>query len=181
MTHEREVAGLGWRTILVPTDFSECARDALELATKLAALHGAKVVLLHAIELGGGLTPATLVQPDGAALPLTVEEYTRGAMLEGLAELTEPYRERGVRYEYRVEYGPAPENILDAVAAVGADLIVVGTHGRTGFAHLVLGSVAERVVRHARVPVLTVRRPDTPRGKTSRPSPERALDDESAG
>ena len=81
-----------------------------------------------------------------------------GAAQEKLAEIAAALSERGLKVETKAIEGYPPEVIVDEAAAIGADLIAMGTHGRTGLAHLFLGSTAERVVQHAGCPVLTLRR-----------------------
>lgn len=168
-----------WRTILVPTDFSDCSDAALILASRLAAIQDAKIVLLHASELAGGIEPSMLVHPDGQAEPVTAERFLRASAEERLRAQAERCGGE-VPIALRVELGPPDETILRVAHGAGADVIIMGTHGRTGLAHLIVGSVAERVVRTSPVAVLTVRRPDaTPHD--ARTKAERDLEDETAG
>jgi nucleotide-binding universal stress UspA family protein len=132
-----------FRTILVPHDFSAHANRALELAASLAGADG-RLIVLHVV--------ATL--PEGAnrvARQVLVEERRRLARL--VARVTAARGAPAV--EYRVEAGDPYRHIADA--ARDADSVVMSTLGRTGLPHLVIGSVAEKVVRHASVPVLTIR------------------------
>ncbi len=147
-----------WKTLLVPTDFSEGARVALRLAAEVARVHGAKLVLLHVAELLPGITPDTVIQPEGAGAPTRVEDFTR-LQAQGWMDQDRAIAATGVEVVTDVVLGPAIQSILEAAAKHGADLIVMGTHGRTGLAHFMLGSVTERVVRQSPVPVLTVRAP----------------------
>jgi nucleotide-binding universal stress UspA family protein len=137
--------------IVVAHDFSGCARTAVRLAAALAKRRGTPLLLLHAV------VPPAL---DLAALPVGTtpweEDLSRSAQAE-IEQEAEPLRRRGVAVETRVAFGPAARAILDLAAEVKASLIVVGTHGRKGAAHLLLGSVAERVVRAAPCPVLVTR------------------------
>jgi nucleotide-binding universal stress UspA family protein len=142
------------RTILVPTDFS---RDA-ELATAAANrffgedFEGARLVLVHAYHLPFEYTAY-------GTIPTSVD-YTKdveGSAEERLAETAAGLADLGPEIETRAVEGYPPDVIVEAAESVGADLIAMGTHGRTGLAHLFLGSTAERVVQHARCPVLTVR------------------------
>jgi universal stress protein A len=168
-----------WQTILVPTDFSECSDAALTLAGRLAGIHEAKLVLLHASELTGGIEPSMIVHPDGESRPVTAERFLRTSAEEKLR--AQAARCLGdVPVHLRVELGRPDESILRVAHGVGADVIVMGTHGRSGLAHLLVGSVAERVVRASPIAVVTVRRPDaTPHD--SRTNAERDLEDETAG
>lgn len=149
-----------WKTILVPTDFSEGARAALRIASDLALAHTAKLVILHVTELPPGLDTGTMIAPAPGGIPLTVVDFAREQAVAWMQQDREKHVSPEVEAVVRIEVGAAVDTVLAAADEVGADLIVVGTHGRTGFAHLVLGSVAERIVRRARVPVLTVRRPE---------------------
>lgn len=149
-----------WKTILVPTDFSEGARAALRIASDLALAHAAKLVILHVTELPPGLDTGTMIAPAPGGIPLTVVDFAREQAVAWMQQDREKHVSPEVEAVARIEVGAAVDTVLAAADEVGADLIVVGTHGRTGFAHLVLGSVAERIVRRARVPVLTVRRPE---------------------
>jgi nucleotide-binding universal stress UspA family protein len=143
------------RTILVPVDFSAGAEAAVEWAQAIAARFGATLVLLHVVDT----TANALVGAPGGALapPPTLYEELREEARRALAELGE--RTPGARTVLRE--GVPRSEILAVAKEVGADLIVMGTHGRTGLAHLLFGSVAEHVVRHAPVPVFTVRRPES--------------------
>jgi len=141
-----------FRKILVPTDFSEPSQAAINLAIDLARQLDAELELFHAQEL-----PAYIF-PDGV-MPISPElvadlERTSHAELERLAARA---REAGVRASTASAVGAHDAEILRRASESGADLIVMGTHGRTGFRHVLLGSVAERVVRRAPCPVLTVR------------------------
>jgi nucleotide-binding universal stress UspA family protein len=145
------------RTILVATDFSEHADQALEYAAGLAARLDATLHVLHAIalpkigapEMGIGYSAATLE-------PIT--DRARCALEERVAR----YVDRVTLAPPRLEVGD-PRDIIDHVAeAIGADLIVLGTHGRRGLRRILLGSVAESVVRTAPCPVLTIRPRRTP-------------------
>jgi nucleotide-binding universal stress UspA family protein len=138
------------RTILHPTDFSEYSRSALQLATALARDHGAKLLILHV-----GETP--LVVYGEGVLPVDT-----GAYAQELQEKVEQIRppDPQVAVEHRLVMAPEPVSEILAVAAEeGCDLIVLGTHGRTGLRRVLMGSVAEQVVRKAPCPVLTVKVP----------------------
>lgn len=139
------------KTILVPTDFGDASDGALAYAVELARALGAQVVLMHSFEI-----PAVGF-PDGA-LVATAEMTTRvleGAQI-GLDRQKEYYDGQGVTLRTVVKQGDAWRTVLATADEVGAELIVMGTHGRKGLPRALLGSVAEKVVRTARVPVLTV-------------------------
>ncbi len=140
------------RKILTATDFSPTSAAALEWATLLAKTHGASIVLVHA--LAPPIPPAA--SPDFVALPPDFQEQYRLAALQRLTETAERVRTRGVSVTQDLDVGPSAPTILDLATKHGVDLIVVGTHGLTGFRHLLLGSTAEKIVQGAAVPVLTV-------------------------
>ena len=143
------------KTILVPSDFSECSDEALLYGLELARRFGARLHLLHVVQ-----DPAT--QPwaaEGFALPLfdVVEEWQKQAERKLHAAVPDADRDRvTVASVVATPYAA----ILAYAAAHEVDLIVMGTHGRSGVSHMLLGSIAERVVRRAPCPVLTVRRPE---------------------
>ena len=140
------------RTILVPTDFSEHADHALEYAAGLAARLDAKVHLIHAITI-----PSAGMPEMGIAYgALSIETLTKQAQA-ALDAREARYRDRITLAPVRLEVGDARDVIDRAAADVGADLIVMGTHGRRGIRRMLLGSVAESVVRSAPCPVLTIR------------------------
>src|SRR5262245_20142144 len=128
-------------TILHPTDFSTYSEHALRFACALARDYGARLVVLHAA------VPPTVVYGEGIVPgdPVTAEREAR----DELNRLAVP---AGVRAERRFEEGDAAPTILRAAKELPADLIVLGTHGRTGLARLLMGSVAELVVRRAGCP-----------------------------
>jgi nucleotide-binding universal stress UspA family protein len=148
-----------FRRILVPYDFSEHASRALVLAGELAREHRGRLVVLHVI---APYHPVTGLPEEGMAMiperDLVAGERRR---LEALVARVLDDRPR-VRADCRVVIGDPFHRITDAARHV--DTIVMATAGRTGLAHLLIGSVAEKVVRHAPVPVLTVR-PDGARAK----------------
>ena len=136
------------RHILAPTDFSEHSKRAVTYAFELAQKVGAKLSLLHVIEV-----PAYAIE---VALPL--EELERDARRE-LAHQFPEADATHVAATRLVELGVPSQRILETATAEQVDLIVMATRGRTSLGHLVMGSVAERVVRLAPCPVLTIRPP----------------------
>lgn len=141
--------------ILVPTDFSPPSDAALDYARMLAMKFGSALQLLHVIDDPTGTAEFV---PDGFALP-TAE--IRSGLVEHARTRLETAMSAGERGRYHVHtetlFGTPAQTIVDYATATGAGLIVMGTHGRTGLAHLLMGSVAEHVVRTAPCPVLTVR------------------------
>ncbi len=142
-----------FNTILVPTDFSRDAATAYLAAFGLLGSEpSAKIVLLHVYHLPYEYTAY-------GTIPTSLDYFkdVQGAAEERLAALAEELRQKGFTVEAVAREGFPPEVILAEAEAADADLIAMGTHGRTGLAHLVLGSTAERVVQRAGCPVLTVR------------------------
>jgi nucleotide-binding universal stress UspA family protein len=145
---EREHVGL----LLVPTDFSPGAEPALRWAATLADASRAEILLLHVLDF---LTPAL-----AAATPETgvwIDDQMMQGVRREASEAMARQAARLPRVRTVIREGMPRSVILEVATEAGADLIVMGTHGRTGLAHMVLGSVAEHVVRHSSIPVLTVR------------------------
>jgi nucleotide-binding universal stress UspA family protein len=139
--------------ILVPTDFSSAADQALERAAQLARLTGAELHLLHAYEL-----PTMIGAVDvPLALPQEFFDRIREAAQIQLEERVRKLTTGGLTALGHLTQDTPSRAILDSAAKVGSDLIVMGTHGRTGMKHVLLGSVAERTVRLASCPVMTVK------------------------
>jgi nucleotide-binding universal stress UspA family protein len=139
------------RTILYPTDFSENSRPALELACALARERGGRLVILHVV-------PSPLTMLGGTcAVPPAPEELDLDAQKCQLAAV-QPVGVT-IPVERRLMVGDPVEVILKTAEETGCGLIVLGTHGRTGLGRLLMGSVAEQVVRKAVCPVLTVKQP----------------------
>jgi nucleotide-binding universal stress UspA family protein len=142
------------RRILHATDFSPASRRALGMATALARLEGGTLLLLHV------LTPPSPFLAGSGPRPVSYLDLLAAARREGrrrLAALAARLRGAGVRVQARLVEGGAAERILSIARGWRADVIVIGTHGRTGVRHFLMGSVAEHVVRRASRPVLTVR------------------------
>lgn len=143
--------------LLVPVDFSECAPSLLSEAIRFARAFGGRLLLLHASETPTGLALTSTVQPMGESAPATVAALLRRDAEAHLAPLLASAEARGVSAEARVVFGHPAATILEVATREGVDMIVMGTHGRTGLARAMMGSVSEEIVRHADVPVITVR------------------------
>ena len=142
------------KTILVPSDFSECSDEAVRYGLELGRRFDARVHLLHVVQ-----DPVT--QPwaaEGFSVPLfdVVDEWQKEA--EKRLRASVPVEDTD-RVTVKAIVATPYAEILDYAAAHDVDLIVMGTHGRGGMSHLLLGSIAERVIRRAPCPVLTVRHP----------------------
>ena len=133
--------------ILAPIDFSACSDEALAFAAGLAAATGAALTVLHVYEPPGDVAPPGLIGGGWDEAP------ARALLDEKVAEA----RRTVERTHGRFFTGEPSRAILSSLASEPADLIVMGTHGRTGLAHLFVGSVAEKVMRRAPCPVVTVR------------------------
>ena len=142
--------------ILVPTDFSECAVAAQGTAIDLARNFGGEIVLLHGLVetplFGEGLLSGPRVQ--------RVYDAQRKWAEAALEARTADLQGHGIKGSWRATAGVPFEEIVNIAAEERADMIVIGTHGRTGLNRVLLGSVAERVIRLAPCPVLTVRQPE---------------------
>jgi nucleotide-binding universal stress UspA family protein len=137
--------------ILHPTDFSEQAQAAFHVACTLGRDYAARVIVLH-------VAPSALTVLGGMeAVPMLPEEYDTSSLEERVRAMRSPHA--SVQLEPRVMEGDAVASILQVAKDCGCNLIVMGTHGRTGLSRLLMGSVAEQVVRKATCPVITVKTP----------------------
>lgn len=142
------------RRILVPLDFSDAVDPIMDWAIHLAEEHGSQLVLLHVYHL-----PVEFQQIEGAYLPADFWANVKQEADEQLRALAQRATANGVEVEQHVREGYPATIIVEEATELGADLVVIGTHGHTGLKHLLLGSIAERVVQKAPCPVLTVRAP----------------------
>lgn len=159
------------QNILVPIDYSGDSEQALQWGASLAGKYGAKLLLLHVIPQaveqvfpeGKGFVSPTSSFSEGMAVgsqpfvrqPIIIDLVDR-AQTE-LADFAVKYLKASVPMQVKVAVGTPAEEILRVASEEKVDLIVMGTHGRTGLRHLLLGSVGEEVTRHAPCPVFTVR------------------------
>ena len=130
------------KRILVPVDFSDCSKKALQYAIPLARQFNAELMLLHVVE------PYRAFCPEIPLCDVPTAEAARRA-LDGIVI--------EIPFKSVVREGEPHSQIVTAAKELATDLIVLSTHGRTGLAHVLLGSTAEKVVRHAGCPVLIVR------------------------
>jgi len=146
--------------ILAPTDFSEDSKLALTYAVMLAQKFSSEIIVVHVDQ---PLAPVMVSELNPGLDVSTMNRIAEEGRLLALRELdgtTARLREGGVKARGLMRVGAPFLEIINAAQSEGADLIVMGTHGRTGLAHVLIGSVAERVVNKAPCPVLTVRHPD---------------------
>jgi nucleotide-binding universal stress UspA family protein len=147
--------------IVAATDFSEDSTLALGYAEEMARRFGAELLILHVDQA----LPPVMVSPeigpvmDVGAMTRIAEEQRMMAQRE-LDKIVNRLRESGLKARSTLKVGSPFLEIIHAAQSDAADLIVMGTHGRTGIAHVLMGSVAERVVQKAHCPVLTIRHPD---------------------
>lgn len=141
------------KTILFPTDFSSGAHAAMDHAISLAKDYGAKLILLYVIQ---DISIAEWYIPTSISAADLVEDMQKSAWKE--MEKWDAEARRKVQDVQRMVVRGVPfVEIIRTAKETGADLIVIGTHGRTGIDHMLFGSTAEKVVRKAHCPVLTVR------------------------
>ena len=137
------------KEILVPVDFSECSEKALAYAIPFAKQFGATITLLHVVE------PALVPVPApemGVVLDLETRDDTKKELAELRARLSHQ-----VRCIALIKNGRADYEIINVAKQLGSDLIILSTHGRTGFDRLLMGSTVEKVVRRAGCPIFIVR------------------------
>ena len=146
---------LGFRRILWPTDFSTGATAALPHAMHLGSKPGAELVVLHVLPLA----PVYPVPELSLGLWEQWDKETRAEAGRELGKLTAKLQKAKIRTKTVLVKGVPVDQILRAAKRLKCDLIVLATHGRTGLRHVLMGSVAENVVRRASCPVLTVRPP----------------------
>jgi nucleotide-binding universal stress UspA family protein len=142
---------LTFKKILCPIDFDENSIAALDAAAAIARQSDATLEVLHVVPI--------VIQPGGSPIYVDVYSVEEQSSKAKLIELATSHL-AGVRFELRTTVGQPAAAILHAQKKLGTDLIVMATHGRHGLAHFFLGSVAERVVREADCPVLTIRKQD---------------------
>ena len=135
--------------ILFPTDFSPFGQEALRWATALARDTGATLIIAHVEE-----APMAY---GGGEMYFPTEEGGREELRQALVKVVPS--DPKVKYEHKLLIGDPATAIVEAAVDLNADIIVIGTHGRTGLTRLLMGSVAENVVRKAKCPVLTVKQP----------------------
>lgn len=140
-----------FKHILVPTDFSPSSAEAIELAIEMATRFDAELTLLHVWELP--VYPYMELILSAAEVASSIEK----AAAESLASKLKQVQARLPRAQSRLTMGVPWRQIVDTVKESRADLLVMGTHGRRGLEHALMGSVAEKLVRLSPVPVLTVR------------------------
>jgi nucleotide-binding universal stress UspA family protein len=147
-----------FKKVLCPTDFSEPADSALQVAREMAHAMQAKLILLNVVVPVA--VPVAVEIPVGAAVtPETTLRRYREQAEEMVGAMVETLRPTGLDVQGIVVEGDPADAIVAASEREEVDLVVIATHGRTGWRRLVFGSVAEKVIRHATCPVLTIHEP----------------------
>ena len=143
------------RSILVPTDFSECGNYALSYAASLARLFGASILCVHVIE---PMVPTVGYSGMTEPLPLAdISDQLEDSAERELPKLADCEECAGIEVEELIVHGEAASEIVRVAKEKAADLIVVSSHGGTGLGRILFGSTAEAIVRHAPCPVLVVK------------------------
>jgi nucleotide-binding universal stress UspA family protein len=146
------------RRILCPTDFSDCSRRALDHAVAIAKWYESTITLVHV----SPIVPLAAYAPGSGVVPsanLSPEE--RQSLLTSMKQFAAAEASPDIRFDYILGEGGTAAQILNAAETLASDLLVIGTHGRSGFERLMLGSVTEKVLRKATCPVLSVPRHST--------------------
>ncbi len=141
-----------FETLLVPVDFSPHSDKALDCALGLAKAFGSKVHLIHAYHL-----PIQIAGPDQVVIPQDFWRAVRDSAARKLEKTVQKVKVASVDAETHLAEMPPVQAINQTAEKIGADLIVMGTRGLTGLKHVLLGSVAERTIRTAPCPVMTVK------------------------
>jgi universal stress protein A len=140
------------KRILCPTDFSAIAEKAVEYAVFLASSHNAELQLLHVVDHLHGFDNYLILSMTPDEVSERMEKHANKTLSEVVNQIKET-----MKIEKAVRHGKTSVQIVEMAKEMKADLIVIGTHGRTGLSHVIIGSVAEAVIRHAYCPVLVVR------------------------
>jgi nucleotide-binding universal stress UspA family protein len=140
------------RSILAATDFSENAEQALGVAIDLAKQFGTELHVIHCLDL-----PVAIVNPYAVSMPDNLLSEARNEAAKQLRAAVARAEKAGVTARSHLAEVPAPQAISQLAEEIGVDLVVMGTRGHTGLKHVLLGSVAERTLRHAPCSVLTVK------------------------
>ena len=138
--------------ILLPVDFSDCSLDAYEFVDNLEKNFDASITLIHALE------PLSYSLDFTLSHPLEDRQHRENVKAR-ITQLVEAMTRQGLTANYVIKSKPASEAIIETVAEIGADLIVMGTHGRQGLRRLIMGNVAAAILRQSPVPVMTVKSP----------------------
>lgn len=156
------------KTILVPTDFSDTANNALQAAVALSKKHGSKLILLHMLEIGKHLLPDNMiltndVQPNNLTHSNDLPEalfYMKLAQ-KRFADVRELPFMKGVEYQEAVQNHLDFKGVIETANKYSTDLIIMGSHGTSGIEEIFVGSNTEKIVRYSNVPVLVIKEDST--------------------
>lgn len=141
------------KRILIPTDFSKFSEEALKVAAQIARKYNSEIILLHMLELP---TQANIAIGGGKSIPEIM--FYKNKAISNLEKLMESDYLKGINVSEAIEFKKVHEGVLDASEKNNVDLIVIGSHGTSGFDELLVGSNAEKVVRFSKIPVLVVKK-----------------------
>ncbi len=141
------------KRILIPTDFSKYSEEALKVAAQIARKYNSEIILLHMLEL-----PHQTNDIMGAGKSIPEIMFYKNKAISNLEKLMDSKHLKGINVSEAVEFKKVAEGVLDASEKNNVDLIIMGSHGTSGFDELLIGSNAEKVVRLSKVPVLVVKK-----------------------
>lgn len=141
------------KRILIPTDFSKYSEEALKVAAQIAKIHNSEIILLHMLELPHQASDAIGV---GSSIPEIM--FYKNKAIDNLEKLMDSDYLKGINVSEAIEFKNVHKGVLDACEKNKVDLVVMGSHGTSGFDELLVGSNAEKVVRLSKVPVLVVKK-----------------------
>jgi nucleotide-binding universal stress UspA family protein len=140
------------KSILLPTDFSNLSLSAANFATSLAKQYKAEIHLMHVIEKTPPMMYIHSINPQIESFSSYIEEDAK----LGIEKIAERFKKEGVNIITALRKGLDYQEIVDYAEENKIDIIVIATHGRTGILHTLLGSVAEKVIRYSKIPVLVI-------------------------
>ncbi len=142
-----------FKKIMCATDFSDASYEALQTTVEMAKYMDAEMFVVHVVPKVHGIPPDPLYAFEG---PEEYERLLKADAEEQLQKIIEQRVPKDVKSQIIIRQEDAAEGILQIAEEIGAEVMVIATHGRTGWRHLVFGSVAERVIREAHCPVLVI-------------------------
>jgi universal stress protein A len=152
------------KRLLVPVDFSDSSEKLFAFAIDFTRMHAAEMMLMHVIEPMNYALPRWLPEPTAL-----LEEQRKEAAAQ-ISKFEQRARQKRVKCSSEVHFGVVYEVIADFARQWDADMILIATHGRTGLAHMIIGSVAERVIHNATCPVLVIRTVERARRARAKPA-----------
>ena len=141
------------KRILIPTDFSKYSEEALKVGVQIARKYNSEIILLHILELP---THANVAIGGGKSIPEIM--FYKNKAISNLEKLMDSDYLKGIKVSEAIEFKKVHEGVLDASEKNNVDLIVMGSHGTSGFDELLVGSNAEKIVRFSKIPVLVVKK-----------------------